>query len=85
MEGDGEGLSPAVDAVEFAHQQVGVEEEDDERDFDGGAAEVGEEARFFGVFLRFWGMAFRAGVELSPGVAGRLRLVAVAGRVQLRF
>src|ERR1039458_1066841 len=49
VEGDGEGLAGAVDTVELAHEQVGIEEEDDERDLDDGAADVGEETRVFGV------------------------------------
>ena len=49
-EGDSEGLAGAVGVVELAHQQVGIEEKDDERDFDHRAADVGEEARLLRVF-----------------------------------
>src|ERR1017187_8413104 len=49
VEGDGEGLAGAVDTVELAHEQVGIEEEDDERNLDHRTADVGEEARVFGV------------------------------------
>ena len=37
---DGEGLARAVSAVEFAHQEVGVEEEDDEGNLDHRPAKV---------------------------------------------
>ena len=33
-EGDGEGFAVAIGTVELAHQEVGVEEEDDEGDLD---------------------------------------------------
>src|ERR1017187_7758624 len=49
FEGDGEGLAGAVDAVELAHEQVGKEEEDDERNLDHRTADGGEQARVFGV------------------------------------
>src|ERR1039457_5628447 len=65
-EGDGEGLAEAVDAVELAHQQVGIEEEDDERNLDHRTADVGEQARVFGV--------------LSHGDVGGKRACPVAGR-----
>src|ERR1039457_61945 len=44
VEGDGEGLAGAVDTVELAHEQVGIEEEDDERNLDHRTADVGEQA-----------------------------------------
>jgi hypothetical protein len=49
VQGDGEGFPVAAGAVEFAHEQVGVEEEDDERDLDDRAADVGEQARLDGI------------------------------------
>ena len=49
MQRDGEAFALAVGMVEFAHQEVGIEEEDDERDFDDRATDVGEEATIFGV------------------------------------
>jgi len=48
-EGDGEGLAAAIGAAELSHEEVGVEEEDDEADFDERAQDVAEEAR------RLWG------------------------------
>jgi hypothetical protein len=46
-EGNGEGFALACGAVEFAHEEVGVEEEDDECDLDGGAEQGGEGAGWF--------------------------------------
>ena len=48
-EGQGEGFAVSGRAVEFPHEQVGIEEEDDERDLDDRAADFGEETRFLGV------------------------------------
>jgi hypothetical protein len=48
-EGGGEGLALAGRAIEFAHEEVGVEEEDDEGDLDDGAEQGGEEAARFGI------------------------------------
>src|ERR1039457_5109584 len=75
VEGDGEGLAGAVDAVELAHQQVGIEEEDDERDLDDGAADVGEETRVFGVLSH----GMRAGNRRVRSLAGRLPFFAGTG------
>ena len=44
-EGDGEGFSVAGGTVELAHQEVGVEEEDDEGDLDERTQDVAAEAR----------------------------------------
>ena len=43
-EGDGEGFSTAIGAVELAHKEVGVEEEDDERNLDERTQDVAEGA-----------------------------------------
>ena len=43
-QGEGEGLAVAGGAVELAHEEVGVEEEDDEGDLDDGAEQRGEGA-----------------------------------------
>jgi hypothetical protein len=44
-EGDGEGFAVAIGAVELAHEEVGVEEEDDEGDLDERTQDVAAEAR----------------------------------------
>ena len=44
-EGDGEGFSVAGGAVELSHEEVGVEEEDDEGDLDERAQDVAEGTR----------------------------------------
>jgi len=41
-QGDGESFATASGAVELTHQQVGVEEEDDEDDLDDRAQDVAE-------------------------------------------
>ena len=51
-QGDGEPLTWAIGAVELAHQEVGVEEEDDESDLDQRAQDVAEWAESVG--LRAW-------------------------------
>jgi hypothetical protein len=43
-EGQGEGFALSGRAVELPHEQVGIEEEDDEADFDDSAEEFGERA-----------------------------------------
>ena len=52
VEGDGEGFAAAAGAVELSHEEVGVEEEDDEGDLDERAQGVAEGARG----LWAWGM-----------------------------
>ena len=76
-EGDGESFAGAIGAVEFAHEEVGVEEEDDERDFDDRMADFGGEARFLGVFRhgdegrnRGWSGAGRAAAFLCRDWSG---------------
>ena len=44
-EGEGEGFAAARGAVELSHEEVGVEEEDDECNLDGCAEEAAEAAR----------------------------------------
>jgi len=44
-EGDGEGFAVAIGTVELAHQEVGVEEEDDEGDLDERTQDMAAEAR----------------------------------------
>ena len=44
-QGDGEPLTWAIGAVKLAHQEVGVEEKDDENDLDQRAQDVVEGAR----------------------------------------
>ena len=44
VEGGGEGFAGGIGAVELAHQEVGVEEEDDEGDFDDGVEDGRERA-----------------------------------------
>jgi len=58
VEGDGEGLASAVGAVEFAHEEVGIEEEDDERDLDDRSADVGERRDVPGVLGHGGGTSF---------------------------
>ena len=41
IEGDGEGFAGSVGVVELAHEEVGIKEEDDERDLDDRAADGG--------------------------------------------
>ena len=41
VQGKGEGLALAVDARELAHEQIGIKEEDDKRDFDQSLARAG--------------------------------------------
>ena len=74
-EGDGESFAGAIGAVEFAHEEVGVEEEDDERDFDDRMADFGGEARFLGVFRH----GDEGRIELGPVLAGRLPFFAGTG------
>jgi hypothetical protein len=50
VQGDGEGLAGAVGGVELAHEEVGVEEEDDERDLDNGPKEMAESTRLSWLF-----------------------------------
>ena len=45
VQGEGEGFAGAVGASEFAHQEIGIEEEDDEADFNDRSPERGG---FFG-------------------------------------
>jgi len=45
VEGDGEGFTAATGAVELSHEEVGVEEEDDESDLDERAQGVAEGGR----------------------------------------
>jgi len=47
-EGDGEGLAAAGGAVELSHEEIGVEEEDDEADLDERAQDVAEGTRRVG-------------------------------------
>ena len=54
VKGDGEGFTGAVGTVELAHQEVGVEEEDDECNLDERAQDVAEGAR--GLWVRGHGM-----------------------------
>jgi len=42
VEGEGEGFAVAGGAVEFSHEEIGVEEEDDEGDLYHGAADAGD-------------------------------------------
>ena len=49
VQGDAEGLACAVGTVELSHQEVGIEEEDDETDLDYGPPDVGGEADVLGV------------------------------------
>jgi len=49
VQGEGEGLASAVGAVELSHEEVGVEEEDDEGDLNHGAQERAEGARDSGL------------------------------------
>lgn len=49
VEREGKGLAGAVGVGEFAHEEVGVEEEEDEGDLDDRAPERGEKARGIGV------------------------------------
>lgn len=44
VEGDEQSFACAVGAVEFAHKQVGIEEEDDGCDFDQRSPKLSEEA-----------------------------------------
>jgi hypothetical protein len=48
-EGGGEGFAGGGGAVELAHEEVGVEEEDDEGDLDDGAKQSGEGPVRFGI------------------------------------
>ena len=83
-EGDSEGFAGAVGAVEFAHEEVGVEEEDDERDLDDRVADFGEEARFLWVWRhgdeggnRAWSGAGQAAAFLLLGWQGANRFYAM--------
>jgi hypothetical protein len=74
-QGDGEPLTWAIGAVELAHQEVGVEEEDDESDLDQRAQDVAEGARgqwAWGHGMMILGISF-----FSPDSLGLYRSSAV--------